>query len=302
MEARKNILFEGIQSVDLCKICSNAGDKKSSGVDLENKLAAVCKNKYRIHLDHQIVTDDGVLYPQALYNDLAFEVTLAPAEQVVRGSDPAKLAYELKNIQLQYKTIRSEKLTEGATSMYTNGKGFAYDHVMREEVFTFAKGTEARLNLRVNPQSKSLRAILLLFIEPFVAGVRHSEKYFNPDITKVRVTINGSPNRIYNEGIEASDMWEEISRFFETKNKVGRPNMDFFKYIAENKFGLFIDLRSMANINLHGSGTSLEKTKNGIHLAIERVASGSGNVYCHVYTISDAQMNIKYQQLENVQV
>ena len=206
MEAPQNMLLEGIQSEDLCKIRSNAGDKKSSGVNTENKLTVVYKNKYRIHLDHQILTDHGILYPQALYNDLIFQVTLAPAAQVVKGSDLNKLVYKLTNIQLQYETIRSKSLAEEATSVYSNGKAFAYDHVMREEVITFAKGTEARLNIRVNSQRRSLKAILLLFIEPFSPGARDSEKYFNPDITKVHVTINGSPNRIYNNGIDGKDM------------------------------------------------------------------------------------------------
>ena len=79
------MLLEGIQSMDLCKIRSNAGDKKTSGVDTENKLTSVYKNKYRMHLDHRIVSDHGVLYPQTLYNDLIFEVTLAPAAQVLKG-------------------------------------------------------------------------------------------------------------------------------------------------------------------------------------------------------------------------
>ena len=64
-EKRNNMLLEGTQSVDLCEIRSNAGDKKTSGVDAENKLNSVYKNKYHIHLDHQIVTDHGVLCPQA---------------------------------------------------------------------------------------------------------------------------------------------------------------------------------------------------------------------------------------------
>ena len=91
---------------------------------------------------------------------------------------------------------------------------------MREEVITFGRGTEARLNIRVNPQRRSLKVIFLLFIEPFATGARDSEKYFNSDITKVHVTINGSPNRIYNNGINGKDMWTEISRFFGTKNNV----------------------------------------------------------------------------------
>ena len=54
--------------------------------------------KYKINLDHQILTSSGFFYPQALDKDLVFELTLAPASQVVRGSDTSKLVYRLKNI------------------------------------------------------------------------------------------------------------------------------------------------------------------------------------------------------------
>ena len=37
-EQRDNMVLDGIQSEDLCKIRSNAGDKKNTGVDAENKL------------------------------------------------------------------------------------------------------------------------------------------------------------------------------------------------------------------------------------------------------------------------
>ena len=80
---RNNMLLEGIQSEDLCNIRWNVGDKKTSRVDAENKLNSVYKNKYCIHLDHEIVTEHGVLYPQALYNDRIFKVALAPASQVM---------------------------------------------------------------------------------------------------------------------------------------------------------------------------------------------------------------------------
>ena len=293
MDERDNMLKEGIQSVDLCKIRSGAGDKKTSGVDAENKLNGVYKNNYRINLDHQILTDHGVMYPQALYNDLIFELTLAPAAQVVKGSDTSKLVYKLANIQLEYETIRSKTLADEAMSAYSSGKKFAYDYVMREEVVTFAKGTDARLNLRVNPQRRSLKGILLLFMEPYTAGARDSEKYSNPDINKVNITINGSPNRVYNNGIDDKDMWGEVSRFFKAKRGT-RPNMNLTKYLTGDKFGLLIDLRSMADTALHGNGQRL-------HLEIERKTSGSGNLHCHIYTISDSQMNIMDKQLQAVQ-
>ena len=78
-EQRDDMVLEGIQSEDLCKIRSNAGDKKTSGVDTEKKLTENFGTKYYIWLDHEILTDNGFFYPQALFNDLVFELTLAGA-------------------------------------------------------------------------------------------------------------------------------------------------------------------------------------------------------------------------------
>ena len=154
-EERDKMLLDGIQGEDLNKIRSKAGDKKSSGVAAENKLNKTYGTKYRIRLDHQILNDHGTFYPQALFNDLVFELTLAPASQVVRGSDPTKLKYKLANILLQYEMIGSKTLADEAFSAYSSGKEFAYDHIQRDEVVTFAK---------VNPQRSSLKGILLLLI------------------------------------------------------------------------------------------------------------------------------------------
>ena len=133
-EKRDNMVPEGIQSEDLSKIRSGAGDAKTSGVDAEKTLNSIYGKKYRINLDHQILTDHGIFYPQALYNDLVFEVTLAPESQVAKGSDPTKLKYKLTNIQLEYEMIHSENLAEEAESVYISGKEFAYDHVSRPKV------------------------------------------------------------------------------------------------------------------------------------------------------------------------
>ena len=173
---RDEMAMEGLQSDDLNKIRCNAGDKKTSGVDTENKLAAVYKQKYKINLDHQSLTSNGVFYPHALDKDLTFELTLAPTSQVVRGSDASKLVYKLKNIQLQYERIRSKQLADHATTAYTSGKGFAYDQVVLEKTVTFDRGVDADLNLLVNPQRRSLKGILCLFILPYNAGARDTKK------------------------------------------------------------------------------------------------------------------------------
>ena len=297
---RDELLMEGIQSTKLCKVRANSGDKPTSRVQTVNSLGSVYKMKYKINLDHQSLTSSGVFYPQALDKDLIFELTLAPASQVIRGSVASKLVYKLKNIQLEYERIRSKQLADHATTAYTHGKMYAHDQVMLEKTVTFDRGTDADLNLLVNPQRRSLKGILLLFIEPYVAGARDFENYFNPVITNVEVTINGIPNRVYNNGIKGHDMWREASRLFSTKGKKqGAPNMTLAKYLAGNKFGSFLDLRSVAGANMHGSGQRLVNSENGVQIPLTRTTSGLGTVRCHIF--SDAQLNIMDRQLLDIQ-
>ena len=89
-DERENMLREGIQDTDLNKLRSDAGDKDTSNAG-RNTLNTVYGTKYRINLDHPILTDHGVFYPKALYQNLVFELTLAAAHEVVKGSDGTKL-------------------------------------------------------------------------------------------------------------------------------------------------------------------------------------------------------------------
>ena len=291
-----NMVAEGIQRKKLSQIRSGAGDKPTTGVDAENKLEKVYGKKYRINLDHQIMTDHGVFYPQALYTDLVFELVLVPADQVVLGPDKTKLKYKLTNIQLEYEMIRSKDLADDATSVYENGKEILYDHVSRNTVVKVNSATKL-INIKVDSQRRAMKGILLLFVEPYTVGARDSEKYGFPDLQKVHVTINGSPN-VYNNGIESEDVWRQASRFF-MKQEHKPQHMTLQKYYAEDKFGLLIDLRSMASQGMHGSGTRLVNTTDGVQLEIKR-ATGKGPFNCHIFVISDAQFNIQNRQLDSV--
>lgn len=131
------------------------------------------------------------------------------------------------------------------------------------------------------------------------AGALVSEKYINPDITKVSVTVNGSPIKIYNNGIDAKNLWLEISLYFQPKEVPSK--MDLIRFYADKKLRLFIDLRSMADTKMHGSGVRLVNTTDSVFLKIYRKVSGSGNVKCNVFIISVSQMNIMEKQLQSVQ-
>ena len=186
-----------------------------------------------------------------MYSDLIFERT--PAPQVVKGSDTSKLVYKLTNIQLEYETIHNDVLAKEATNVYCSAKAFPYDHIMQEEAI-FAKkhgqqaGHQSKPTVPVNYRHSRP---YLLFNEPYTAGTRGTEKYVYPDITKGSVTANSPHKRIYNNGIVGHGMWQEISRFFHPKK--GISNMNLTKFYTGDKFGLLIDLRSMADTSMHGS-------------------------------------------------
>ena len=84
------------------------------------------------------------------------------------------------------------------------------------------------------------------------------------------------------------------------KEKYKPQHMTLEKFYTGNKFGLLIDLRSMASQEMHGSGTRLVNTTDGVQLEIERDAKGTGTVNCHVFVISDSQFNIIGKQLDSV--
>ena len=152
--------------------------KKPSGVVKEIKLNGIYGSKYRIPIDHEILKNHGVFFPRALTNELVFELSLAPASNVVKGSDASKLAYELTNIQLEYEVIHSKELADEVESNYKNGKRLMYEHVTLHKTITFSKSADSIINESINVPRRSMKGLLLLFYEPYAGGARDSEKTY----------------------------------------------------------------------------------------------------------------------------
>ena len=89
-EEREDRLKQGISSVNMRKLRTNAGDKVDTDAK-EVALAVVHNTKYHIPLNHPILNDHGVFYPKALDHQLIFEITLAPVHDIVVYSDTTRL-------------------------------------------------------------------------------------------------------------------------------------------------------------------------------------------------------------------
>jgi len=77
--------------------------------------------------------------------------------------------------------------------------------------------------------------------------------------------------------------------------------MNLKLFFTGDRFGLLIDPRSMAHRTMHGSGTRLVNTTDGVQLELERTSAGSEKLNCQVFVISDSQFNILSNQLQSVQ-
>ena len=76
--------------------------------------------------------------------------------------------------------------------------------------------------------------------------------------------------------------------------------MDSTKFYTGDNFGLLIDMRTMADQEMHRSGRRIVNSTDGVQLKIERKAF-SGDLNSHVFVIADYQWNIIERQHEGVQ-
>ena len=297
LDDRDDRLKQGISSENMRKLRTNAGDKVTSDAK-EVFLASVHNTKYRVPLDHPILSDHGALYPKALPSDLTFEITLPKVDQIV-NHDKAEAkktppAYKLTNIELEYSIISSDELSRDAASSYQVGKGFYYENVLYYESFTISKPNDSVINKHINTSRRSMTGVLCLFEKDYDEGRRDSEKFVNPDIKSININIDGMPNQLYSKGMVSSDFWESIKRRMGSKGNVKEE--DFYT----DKFALWIDLRTFPDNGIHGGGLKLNTTRDGVKLEIKRKTGGSGNITCHMFVVADAIMEIMNKELKSI--
>ena len=63
----------------------------------------------------------------------------------------------------------------------------------------------------------SLQGLLLLFLDKRDDFAKKNEEFYNPSIKKILTTINGMPHQLFAAGLQARDIYPELSNIF-TKN------------------------------------------------------------------------------------
>ena len=300
---RINSAFEGIQDEELRKLRADTGANLASPKAAHIALRKIFGKRYKIPLKFELIDDHVPLPTDCLAQDITFELTINKKEYVLKYAKADTANFTMKNICLQYETIRDDALKQEVERLLDSGSTFLFDHVhhyKREDVAK--KDTFLNVDIR-GVDRKSLKGVLLLFQDSFTAGQRDSEHFPDPHIQNIKFTIDDIPNKVYNTGYRYLHQWEEIARYFiaEELKKTESIYMDMLQYYyGANRFALWIDLRSTKDNNLHGSGKRHE-AKNGIMMEITKENQGDGDYTMHIFVVSDARVIISSRKLASAE-
>ena len=91
-----------------------------------------------------------------------------------------------------------------------------YDRIVQQCKKSLDK-SDTTWNIRLAPQSKSMKGVLILFVDPAANGgganyARDSENFYNSKIEKVSVILEGNPNQLYSSGMLPHQNFEEIRK------------------------------------------------------------------------------------------
>ena len=138
-----------------------------------------------------------------------------------------------------------------------------YDRILRSRIIPLSN-SDTSFSVGINSPSKSLKGVLLIFTKERSTTKfnRDTEEFYNPKITKVEVTVEGSPNESYVQNMEYRHQYDEIMKQFGEGRLKGTGaiqkdlqlhNVNIASYYAD-KYALWLDFRTTDDNRLHGLG------------------------------------------------
>lgn len=289
-EKRKNSALRGIQDEELSKMRSVKSYKPENPKKSHLALKKLYGNRYIIPLNFDVFADHIPLPTKELKenNEISIKLLFNEPKLVLKTTKPSEVKYSLINIKLHFENIRHEQLYNDIVSKINYGFSFYYEHISHASKSEIEKA-RTLLDPSFTIERNSLKGILFIFQNE---ERDDSEFFLDPEITSVEISISGISKKIYAANFQKIHHWDEIRRYFiHEDNKENHDTyMNVEKYYSENKYALWIDLRTTEDNNLFGSGKKLEKDE--VKFYINRENTGSGKFFLYSYLVSDARLHI----------
>ena len=300
---RKNMAYQGIGEANMLKHRIGAGDKATDTED--QAIATAYGSRFCIPLDFELLETHMPFYQAGLGDRLEYELTFNNYKDVISSTDTSA-SYKVKNICLEFDMVTDAELARQIRQQVDGKMVILYDRILRHRKITKNK-SDTLWNINLNVPARSMKGILMLFEDPDRTS---TETFYNPNITKVEMTIEGVPNQLYSQGMKAYQQWAEINKFFALDSKRDKEtnliaknlNLSYTtleKYLTTN-YALWLDLRSTDDNTLHGSGRRIENASEGITIQITKTAGANDTINVYLFVIQDAQINFEDGRFKEV--
>ena len=198
---------------------------------------------------------------------------------MIKSTDP-DASYTISNISLEFDAVTNTSLASQIRTEYMKSS-ILYDRILRSRVTPLNK-SDTSFSVDVSSAMKSLKGALLIFTKERsdIKFSRDAEAFYNLKITKVEFTVEGSPNELYAQNMEYRHQYVEIMKPFgegrlkdagAIQKELQLHDVNITSYYTD-KYALWLDFPTIYDNTLHGSGSRLENTLEGIRLQITEKA------------------------------
>ena len=188
--------YQGIDTSDDCNVTklsvgANDGD---AAIVQDKAIADTYGNRFHMPLDFELLETRTPFYQSALGDCLEYELVFNDYNRVLVAH--ADAAYTIYNISLEYEMVTQPDRARQMKNQYMGGLRVLCDRILRLRTVKYKKSDNLQ-NMNINVPAKSMKGILMLFEEPASGFTRKTEKFYNPKVEKVEVTVEGVPNQWY---------------------------------------------------------------------------------------------------------
>ena len=178
---------------------------------LENTIKKTLNKRFAIPLDFDFFKHP--VYPYELKEDLIVRLELNSSEKAILCTGDTSGTYNFSSILLEYDAIFDEPYATSIGEMYTRTTPIPYTKVTSIHYQTLCKkDTIWKIDVN-NLSGRSLQDLLLLFLNKRDGFVNKNEEFYNPSIKKTLVTINGMPHQLFAAGLQAREIYPELSKY-----------------------------------------------------------------------------------------
>lgn len=257
-------------------IQSEATKKKRHNVSgaAADTLASIHKERYVFPLNSFLT--DVAFTPQAIHNNVEFHIKLADGK------------YTLKNICLEYDYVMEPSIASGIKQKYGNCTHIINDYRTHTTKDFVKEASDFEIN--INATYESLRAILVFF----KADNTVDTTYMNPNLTNVKIDIDGATNQLFTSDYLSQYAYEHARNFFRIERGEAHINQETF---YANKDCLVVDLRTINDDQSSGIGREI---KDYIKIKLSKgVTSDDGKAF--VYLVSDKSVSFVNNELRSIE-